>query len=176
MVRHSKSFVELDPETWIVTHSVENSDSYLLDMAYDYAGKTMYGLMPDGNDVKLVTIDLENGSATPVGTLPNIVRTLACNIGLPAFTAWHSTTATLCHRQTHGFGTNSRADRCRQGGIPTVNGFRPQYRTLVLGGYFRIGKRGNIRNQPGKRHSHKLGNALFKGTDPSELVCLFTTL
>ncbi len=154
MVRHSKSFVELDPETWIVTHSVENSDSYLLDMAYDYAGKTMYGLMPDGNDVKLVTIDLENGSATPVGTLPNIVRTLACNIAGQLYGVADNGDFCAIDKLTASAQT-VEADRCRQGGIPTVNGFRPQYRTLVLGGYFRIGKRGNIRNQPGKRHSHK---------------------
>ncbi len=168
-----KSFVELDPETWIVTHSVENTDSYLLDMAYDYAGKTMYGLMPDGNDVKLVTIDLENGSATPVGTLPNIVRTLACNIAGQLYGVADNGDFCAIDKLT------ASAQTVGPTGVGKVAYLQSMAFDHNTGRLFWAATSESANGEiyeinPANGIATKLGNALFKGTDPSELVCLFT--
>jgi len=76
----SREFVTIDPQTWIVENAVENTDDYILDMAYDHKNGKMYGLYPVDYDVYLVTIDLVSGVATPVGNLGATIRTLACDL------------------------------------------------------------------------------------------------
>lgn len=76
----SREFVVIDPVTWTVERSIENTDDYILDMAYDHRHGTLYGLKPDGENVQLVTIDIENGIALPVGNTGKVMRTLACGL------------------------------------------------------------------------------------------------
>lgn len=76
----SREFVKLDPQTWILEEAIENTDDYILDMAYDHKNSQMYGLYPVGLDVYLATIDVTTGVATPVGNLGETIRTLACNL------------------------------------------------------------------------------------------------
>lgn len=75
-----REFVVIDPVTWTIDRSVENSDDYILDMAYDHRNQTLYGLKPDGETVQLVTIDIENGIAFPVGNTGKVMRALACGL------------------------------------------------------------------------------------------------
>ena len=78
----SRQFVEIDPVTWTVQRAIDNTDDYILDMAYDYSTSTMYALRPDGDadNVQLVKVNTEDGTTELVGTVGFIVRTLACDL------------------------------------------------------------------------------------------------
>lgn len=78
----SRQFVEIDPVTWTVQRAIDNTDDYILDMAYDYSTSTMYALRPDGDaaNVQLVKVNTEDGTTELVGAVGFIVRTLACDL------------------------------------------------------------------------------------------------
>lgn len=77
----SREFVEIDPLTWTLTRSIENTDDYVMDMAYDYAGETMYCLTPDENyEVTLGTVNLSTGTVERIGALGMTCRALACDL------------------------------------------------------------------------------------------------
>ncbi len=78
----SRQFVEIDPITWTVQRAVDNTEDYILDMAYDYSTSTMYALRPDGDNanVELVKVNTEDGTVEPVGPVGLIVRALACDV------------------------------------------------------------------------------------------------
>lgn len=76
----SREFVEIDPTTWIVNRSVENTDDYVLDMAYDYSTDRMYCLATEYADVNLGIVNLSDGTIEPVGALNPVMRALACDL------------------------------------------------------------------------------------------------
>lgn len=77
----SCEFVEIDPLTWTLTRSIENTDDYVMDMAYDYAGETMYCLTPDENyEVALGKVNLSTGMVERIGALGMTCRALACDL------------------------------------------------------------------------------------------------
>lgn len=77
----SRQFVEIDPLTWTVERAVENTDDYVLDMAYDYTNSIMYALrVNNDNDVQLVTVNLTDGTTTAIGSCGRVIRTLACDL------------------------------------------------------------------------------------------------
>jgi hypothetical protein len=76
----SREFVEINPTTWLVTRTVENTNDYVLDMAYNYPADTMYCLTTDYDNAYLGTVDLTTGVVTRIGDTGHIMRTLACDL------------------------------------------------------------------------------------------------
>ena len=68
----------LDTATWAPVTAVP-TDDFMQDMAYDYSTSTMYGIRTSGNGSELVTIDLGNGTATPIGPTGANLHALACS-------------------------------------------------------------------------------------------------
>ncbi len=77
----SCEFVEIDPLTWTLTRAIENTDDYVMDMAYDYAGETMYCLTPNESyEVTLGKVNLSTGTVERIGALGMTCRALACDL------------------------------------------------------------------------------------------------
>ncbi|MDE6527925.1 MAG: carboxypeptidase-like regulatory domain-containing protein, partial [Muribaculaceae bacterium] len=168
-----KEFVELDPDTWVVTRHVENTESYLLDMAYDYAGKQMYGLMPADYDVALVTIDLETGATSTVGILPHVMRTLACSTegrlyGVTDNGDLYSIDKLTASATQVGPTGVDKAAYLQSMAFDHNTGrlFWAATSDTANGDIYEI--------NPADGSAAKLGTTLFKATDPAEIVCLFT--
>ena len=168
----SKEFVELDPDTWTISRSVENTDDYVLDMAYDYKAGVMYALTPIEYDVWLAKADLETGILELIGNLGVTIRTLACSLdgtlyGVAdngAFYTIDSATAVstlvgdtgvgkISYLQSMAFDHNTE----RLFWAATSDAFN--------GRMFEI--------DPATGAASPLGTALFNGKDESELVSLY---
>lgn len=54
-------------------------EEYVMDMAYDYPNRRMYGLRPDGYNCEVVTIDLTTGQCQSYIQIDEVLRALACN-------------------------------------------------------------------------------------------------
>lgn len=76
----SREFVEIDADSWTVTRTVENTDDYVLDMAYDYAGEVMYCIAAVGADTYFGTVDLSTGIVDYVAAFDVVMRSLACDL------------------------------------------------------------------------------------------------
>jgi hypothetical protein len=74
-----KNFIKISTETWTDV-SVHPITAMPRDMAYDYTTNVMYGVVGgSGAPSNLVTINLETGVMTTIGTIGRLAYTLACS-------------------------------------------------------------------------------------------------
>jgi hypothetical protein len=74
-----KNFIKISTETWTDV-SVHPIIARPRDLAYDYTTNVMYGIVGGaGTPSNLVTINLETGVMTTVGTIGRLAYTLACS-------------------------------------------------------------------------------------------------
>lgn len=60
-------FYRVDPEEWIY-NTVGKADGKVVEMTYDYATNTMYGISSTGHSTALVRIDMNTGETTEIGS------------------------------------------------------------------------------------------------------------
>lgn len=166
-----RQFVVLDTATWAPVTAVP-TDDFMQDMAYDYSTSTMYGIRTSGNGSELVTIDLGNGTATPIGPAGANLHALACSTdgrlyaltdGGELCTVDKSTAATatvgstgiadVAYLQSMAFDHN------------TGRLFWAHTGEMSQGELYEV--------DPASAMVIPLGTTLF-GVQPSELVCLYT--
>jgi hypothetical protein len=74
-----QNFIKISTETWSDVF-VQSITSFPRDMAYDYTANVMYGVVGGtGTPSNLVTVNLETGAMTTIGTIGRTAFTLACN-------------------------------------------------------------------------------------------------
>jgi hypothetical protein len=76
----SKNFVKISADTYEKI-TITPVNDFTIEMAYDYKTETMYGITYDAytDNCNLVTINLETGMTTEIGSLESIMFTLACS-------------------------------------------------------------------------------------------------
>ncbi|MCM1284923.1 MAG: S8 family serine peptidase [Bacteroides sp.] len=60
-------FYKVDPEEWIYA-TIGRSEDKIVEMTYDYASNTMYGISSTGHTTDLVRIDMNTGATETIGT------------------------------------------------------------------------------------------------------------
>ncbi len=75
-----REFVKVKHGVWTVESAVENTDFYVMDMAYDYSTSTMYALTPDGEEMRLGVVDITEGIVEVKVPLARRLMTLACSV------------------------------------------------------------------------------------------------
>lgn len=73
-------FVKVKHGVWTVESALENTDFYIMDMAYDYSSSTMYAITPDNEDMLLAVVDINDGIVEVKVPLSRSVMTLACTV------------------------------------------------------------------------------------------------
>lgn len=165
-----RQFVVLDTITWapVVTKATED---FIQDMAYDYSTATMYGLRISSDNSELVTVDLENGATTLVGSTGTSLHAMAC-----------STDGTL-------YGMTTDGDLCtidKENGAITVIGSTGITDVAYLqsmafdhntGRLFWAHSGNETQGElfevdPATASVTQLGTTMFEGY-PSEIVCLY---
>jgi len=169
----SKEFVEIDPVTWTVVRNIENTDNYILDMAYDYKNGTMFGLHPDNEDVWLVKIDTENGTVEFIGNTGVVLRTLACDLngnlyGVGSDGKFYSVDAATASAEEIGDTGAGKISYLQSMAFDHNTGrlFWAATSDSANGDIYEI--------DPTTGAATKYGTAMFNGIDPAELVCLYT--
>lgn len=75
----AKAFVAIDADNLVVVNTIPNEDVYVMDMAYNYATDAMWLLCAEGENQYLATVSLTDGAVTPVAQLQGSLHTLACS-------------------------------------------------------------------------------------------------
>lgn len=74
-----KEFVKIKHGVWTLERAFENQDYYVMDLTYDYAGKKLYAITPDGEDMRIAVVDPESGDLTVNATLDRHIMTIAAD-------------------------------------------------------------------------------------------------
>lgn len=169
----SREFIGINTQTWTVDEAVENTDDYIIDMTYDYKGKTMYGLRPDGTSIQLVKIDMKDGSTEPVGTTGIAARTLACDLEGKLYSVtddgnFYSLDSSTGEATLIGSTGIGKAAYLQSMAFDHNTGrlFYANTSNIISGALYEI--------EPATGAAYRLGTAMFNGNVPSEIVGLYT--
>lgn len=169
----SREFVEIDPSSWIVSRSVENTDDYVLDMAYDYSTDRMFCLATAGEIVNLGTVNLATGAVEPIGVLSQVMRTLACDLEGKLYAIdnegkYYSVDPATAETSLLG-----------ETGVPQVTYLQSMAFDHNTGRLFWTHTNNAVSGDvyelsPADGEATRLGTVKFQGVDPSEIVGLHT--
>lgn len=169
----AKAFVSIDTNSFVVVNTVENEDVYVMDMAYNYASKEMWLLCANGADQYLATVSLTDGTVTPATALQTNLHALACSTqgqlyGVDA--DGNLVTVDSANGSTMTVGsTGFAAPQYLQSMAFDHNSGRLFWaaESNLYGGYLH-------EIDPATGAATPLGNVLYTGAEPCEIVALHT--
>ncbi len=168
-----REFVEIDLSNWVVERALSNTDSYVLDMAYDYSSDTMYCIMTDYERVALGTVDIATGVATPEVLLENVMRALACSLDGKLYSIDESGNFYSIDPST---GKTTLIGNTGAGNAAYLQSMAFDHNTERLfwaqTNAYVSGNLHEINPENGKATS--LGTVMYLGSDPSEIVGLYS--
>ena len=169
-----REFVSVKHDVWTLESHLENKDDYCIDLAYDYKNGIMYGLRADGESLSLATVDLATGAATPVASVAGDARVLACDTEGTLYTV--DGTGNFC---TIDPVTGALTEVGHTGVTGTVKYLQSMAFDHNTGRLFwvHVGSHtdGTLTEiDPATGKASELGDVLFDGTEPSEIVALHT--
>lgn len=169
-----KEFVMIDNGVWSVENHLENTEDYVMDLAYDYQTRTMYALRPEGEDMYLATIDLTTGYAYPKALIDRHVLALACSTDgrLSAIDG----EGNFCDIDPETGATTIVGNTMAEGEVKYLQSMAYDHNTDRLF-WAQTGNLtdGTLREiDPATGESRALGQVLYLNSEPSEIVGLLT--
>ncbi len=167
-------FVSIKPDVWTIETNLENTDDYCLDMAYDYENKRMLGLRAEGENVSLVSIDLDYGTMEYICPVQSGVHALACSKegevyvmdGDGYFCSLNPQTGIVTRIGHTGVEDDVKYLQSMAFDHNTGRLFWAHEGSIASGALREI--------NPATGESTFLGNVLYNGSEPSEVVALHT--
>jgi len=169
----SREFVEINPSNWVVSRTVECTDYYVVDMAYDYSSDAMYCIGVDGVGTSyLGTVDLSTGVVTPVKAFDVIMRAIACNLDGQLYAVdsegkFYTVDSATAAATYVGDTATGSAQYLQSMTFDHNSGrlFWAHTNAAISGELYEI--------DPATAKSTRMGTVMFKGFNPSEIVGMY---
>ena len=169
----SQEFVEIDSDALVVERNVENTDDYVLDMAYDYSSDVMYCLATDYDTTFLGTVDLTTGVVEFAAPLSHVMRALACSLDGKLYAIDQDG---VFYSLDPATGMSNIIGSTGVGNVAYLQSMAFDHNTeRLFWAHTNAAVSGDLYEiAPATGDATRLGSVLFNGTDQSEIVGLFS--
>lgn len=169
----SHEFVEIDSDALVVERNIENTEDYVLDMAYDYSSDVMYCLATDFDTTFLGTVDLSNGVVEFAAPLSHVMRALACSLAGKLYAIDQDG---VFYSLDPATGKSDIIGSTGVGNVAYLQSMAFDHNTeRLFWAHTNAAVSGDLYEiAPATGEATRLGSVLFNGTDQSEIVGLYS--